>query len=518
MKTKALLFVILMLALAAMLTACAAPEADNITELPAAAEDVSGIVAEADALFEEGKFSESMERYLEAMEKNIRDVDARLGVAKCQVEMENYAVAIVNISMIRELAPDRIEICDLYLRMAEKSGESRYARTAVEIAEEYGHDTIMEKIPVAPSFSHEAGAYSERIVMEISHPDPDAKIYLTLHNDTNSYFYFYDTVYHYPIKLVRGLNTVEAYVVKNGIPSEMAVVEYNIDYPCEEVSFAEPLIEKIARNILGKYDGPITNYDCEEMDHLDWYSLMDENMNYNKLMSMRVDTIEDLQYFPVITYLNLQYQDKVKDFSPLTYCPMLYQIELNGCRFTNTDIIRYVPYAVYIGLNDNELTDISALLERNDIWGLSVQRNKNLVVDEIVRNNKELYYLDIDDTQLEDYSVLTELEQLERLQIYGVSNIDYEVLGELTSLVDLDISYNYERFDYRNSIDDLSFLPKLQKLEFLYLNGVNDPADLDYIAQLPNLTNLYLYECDATEDQEAMEALKMALPNCSIYY
>lgn len=139
-------------------------------------------------------------------------------------------------------------------------------------------------------------------------------------------------------------------------------------------------------------------------------------------------------------------------------------------------------------------------------------------IDDILRSNPQLGSLGIDDTQLANYSVLTELEDIEYLHIYGISNVDYTAISELTDLESLTLSYNYERREYNTSISDLSFLSKMQGLQSLTLYGVNNASDLVYFSQLPNLTPLSLYSCNAISDQAAMKALIQALPNCSITY
>ena len=100
-----------------------------------------------------------------------------------------------------------------------------------------------------------------------------------------------------------------------------------------------------------------------------------------------------------------------------------------------------------------------------------------------------------------------------------LEEINYEALAELTGLLSLDLERNYNNGEYNSQIKDLSFLTGMRQLESLTLSGVNDVAQLEYIKQLPNLRQLYLYDCRACNDAVAMRSLIQALPpNCSVSY
>ena len=56
-----------------------------------------------------------------AMEKNAKDIDARIGVVKCQIELGNYEIADMNLSMAQQIDPSSIEICEMYLKMSQEA-------------------------------------------------------------------------------------------------------------------------------------------------------------------------------------------------------------------------------------------------------------------------------------------------------------------------------------------------------------------------------------------------------------
>lgn len=508
-----------LLVLGTLCTGCTAPGAEVDRGSSIAAEDVSPILQEADTLYKSGDYAVSLDLYLTAMEKDAKNVDARIGVSKCQIEMGNYDLADLNLSMAQQIDSSSVEFCELYLKLSQMTGDPYYARTAVNLAARYGHESILENVPTVPTIDHESESYSERIFLTITCDDPDAEVYVSLSNDQNTSYSLHNQKYSQPIMLIRGENTVSAYSIKNGIPSETVTKTYSVDYDSFEVHFKEPLVEEIVRQELGKDSGPITNYECEQITEFNWSALMSVYTNYNEYQNLKISSLEDLQYLPSVQNFSIQNQTEITDFSPLLNCPMIYQAALSKCGLKDAEVVKYLPNLSHLNLYHNEISDFSALENNPELYGLYIYDNDpDAKIDDILRSNPQLGSLGIDDTQLADYSVLTELEDIEHLYIYGISNVDYTAISELTDLEGLTLSYNYERGEYNKSISNLSFLPKMQGLQSLTLNGVDNASDLVYISQLPYLTSLSLYSCNATSDQAAMKALIQALPNCSITY
>ena len=52
----------------------------------------------AKSFYEDGEYEDSLELYLEAMQENPKDIDARIGAVKCQIAMENYDMALMNLN------------------------------------------------------------------------------------------------------------------------------------------------------------------------------------------------------------------------------------------------------------------------------------------------------------------------------------------------------------------------------------------------------------------------------------
>lgn len=496
--------------------------------MPASGEDnvtvshddgIRQILQQADTLFQEEHYGESLEQYLTAMEAESKNIDARFGAVKCQIQLGNYSIAEMNLSMAQQIDPSRIEICELYLELSEKTGALYYAQSAVDLANEYGFDSILERIPEEPVLLNKPGEYTDPIWLDISCDEPGAEVYVSLKNSENPDYYLYDFKYSGQIRMLHGENTVTVYSCKDGIPSETVTATYYLNYEASEVTFQEPLIEKLVRLELGKPTGPITTLDCEQIEMLNWYNLSDSFPYYQDFIEQKIYTLSDLQYFPALTDISLYYQTDITDYSPLEYCPTLRYVTICDGNLASADLVNYVPNVLSLDLRNNSISDYSAIDGLDNLYSLYLDgNNTDAKIDDIITRNKKIQSLGINDTQLSDYSVLSELDELIYLSISGVANVEYDALSPLIKLQSLNISYNYAASEYTGSIPDLSFLTNMQELSYLSLDGVSDSSALEYIKQLSNLTSLNLYDCDVTKDEMAMNALSQAMPNCQISY
>ena len=369
----------------------------------------------------------------------------------------------------------------------------------------------------APVFSLEPGDYSERLRLEISCEDPEAEVFYTIYGTFNQGIKTDRIQYSSPIVLWRGHDTVTAWACKGDLVSETVEGTYIIDYPKEEITFQEPLIEEMVRGELNKYGVPITNYDCDQISML---SYLDINLDWRERKRLKLCSLEDLQYLPYLTWLDLPQESDIADYSPLRYCPDLEHLGLPHYITLDLDMLQYVPNLESLSMFRNKVEDFSGLdhvqnLKSLGIWGMDIQ------LDQLLQEHPHLYNLTdltIYAQQLTDYNLLTQMPNLEDLNIYGVTPADLDVIGQLTQLKNFELSINPDIEPYSTRIHDLSFLQNMMSLEDLELsNLVDDPAQLVYLYGLENLEVLYIRRCGAAEDQAAIEALRAALPDCNIF-
>ena len=199
--------------LCAMLVGCQnAPTISNVSYA-----NVEQINAEALQAFDSGDYSEALLKYSDAMKENPIDMDAMTGAIRCQIALENYAMAATNLSAAISVNPQVPEIYDLYITLSEESGQIGYARTAVSLATQNNIESFLSKVPESPALNYSDGKYDSRFQVEIS-AEPDTEIFVFEKKDSYQYSYqYYD-----PIQITRGDTNLEVYCIKDGIPSETA--------------------------------------------------------------------------------------------------------------------------------------------------------------------------------------------------------------------------------------------------------------------------------------------------------
>lgn len=383
--------------------------------------------------------------------------------------------------------------------------------------------TLPEKTgphPSGLSFSVRPGTYSQPTLVEIHSDDPNAEIYYYVEGGTNNPQLLdaeEEAPYVQPLSLIHGETTITAYTRKNGKTSEALVGTYSLDYPEVEVTFQEPMIEKIVRAALTTPSTRITNYDCEEIYYLSWYS-SSLPLGSQERKDLRIHTLEDLVHFPSLYSIQIDDEPLLTDLSPLLNCPMLQNVSIYNCGSVNLDVLTQLPYLTSLSLDGNGF-DLSPLLSLQNLAYIYIN-DPSLVgqdtLSDILWANRDLYCVLIYGAQLSNHAVLTELENLESLYIYGVETIDPSVLGRLTNLTHLEIRIGPNETASNATLSGLSFLENLTNLDKLTLQLIRDPAELAHIAKLTNLKELDINSCEATKDKKAMQALWEALPNCKI--
>lgn len=482
-------------------------------------EDVSQAVTEADGLYDAGDYTAGLEAYLDAMNANPKDTAARLGAVRCQIALGNMDIAQTDLSMLMKLDPQIVEIYDLYAQIGVATGNLTIASNAVTMARIHGVEGFLERVPSAPVFNVESGIYQDKLEIEIACDDPESVIYYNIYGDSGSQE---GRLYDGPIALLSGHTYINAYTLKDGLPSESVSRDYDVDYAGEEIIFQDPYMEKMIRSALNKEEGPVTDLDCWNLTYLNldiWDVLRD--MNYEKYGDVRITTMEDLRYMPNLQGLDVYSDEEVSwNMAALSECVNLERLSLRYAGIKNLDFVRNMPNLRNLDVYGNEITDISILADCPVLDQLNVQDNPITAgLDEVLAKGK-MEYLNMDDGQLTDYSSLEYCKKLRYLYIQGWDEIDRQAILRLGWLEGLSICMDWNDQVDRDQLEltDLSFVSGLEKLQSLHLEGVRDAEELRHLHGLKQLTYLYLYNCKVTEDKEAMRELGSALPNCEIGY
>ncbi len=177
----------------------------------------------------------------------------------------------------------------------------------------------------------------------------------------------------------------------------------------------------------------------------------------------------------------------------------LREIRLGGRSF-HTDVIE-------LNLGGLALTDISAIASCSDLEKLDLRDNRISDIAPLVELPK-LKWLCMWNNEVEDINPLLSLSAIEFLDIENNRVSDLSVLEFLPHLRELWLN--------KNPIKNLEPLRGLTELRRLGLAGTGiDDEDLDCLMELSSLEELNLKD-NRSISFEKLEALKKALPNCTI--
>lgn len=519
---------------------------------------------EAQRLYEEGRFSESLEGYLAVMEQAGKNMEARLGAAQCQVALGLEDAAVKNLLLAQKINPEEKRVYTDLAALAQEQESEALIREVIALAEAYQVDSFLELLPDPPVFSQEPGVKEELISLEISSPIPEARVYYSWTNLQQNISVETEW-YEQPLRLMNGVNTVSAYIISDGMPSKTVTATYEIQRTEEEVTFQDPAFENTVRVTIDKLSGPITNLDCEQLTSL--------SFSESDLYDWKIHSLEDLHLFPLLESIFLSGIDGLTDFSPLAYCPKLTTLTIENANLTDISFVQYVPGLQSVSIGENPpildlsplenlqnlktvsfddvglqdiqpLTKISSLEEirlstcdvkniselvhcAGEITKLDISGNPITDAEDVIRAMPALQYLAIDDTSISDYCVLKELPELSDLSIYGIRGIDFSAISELEKLRVFHVFYikaSYQNDGYLfldtqadyTAIQDLSFLDNMQNLTSLMLSNVQSTQQLEHLYGLQNLRYLNFWNSSVTNDRQAMSDLNQALPKCGI--
>lgn len=483
--------------------------------------DVSAENQDALELYDNGKFKDSLALYLETMQEEPKDLTARIGVVKCQIALENYDMALMNLYFAVDMMPQEEEIYDLFIEISKLTDNISIAQQAVELASLYGVESFLKKLPEKPVFEYEEGKYNQQLKVSIDSNYSDATdIYFSVNKVAG--YQFYNMEYTQPLTITNGETLVSAYCVRDGVPSETVEVTYICEYEPSAVQFKDPVIEQLVRTILDIPEGEITDIDCEQITSLDIYEFRRSGMDNEEYQRMKIQTLDDLKYFPYLTTLYLYAQVETVDYLPIKLCPLLSNLYVNDSNLSDISFISELPNLTYLYIPNNQITDFSSVLRCKKMSYLYINGNPSSDISDLVELQR-IYSLGLDVGQLKEIGILSQLHNLRDLQIYCQGSDDISKLGELNQLESLAIYYYYWNYDYdeRVFIKDISYLENLTNLTYLYISGLEDLSQIDPLKKLINLQNLYLYNrnnVDKVTDAAAIQELQQALPQCNISY
>ena len=526
-----------------LLVSCGKKEPAKEVTSPAAGRGNAGsLVTEGQALLENGDAEGAAELFRDAMRKDPKNVEARIGAARVQIRRKAYDVASESLDMAAKIEPENREVYEAFLELAEAADSTSYASKAVSLAEWNGQDWFIEKyVPENAAPDLAPGQFGDDTWVSLSGGEGEIHYSLKQNNKTRA------GIYTTPLRLLRGKNTLQVWTERDKVPCSTSSYVYECDYPETERKFEDKTIEAMVRAELGKADGEkITNYECEEVETLSWYDIPYNNGSREQY---QVKTFRDMRFLPSCTRLYLYDQKELPALSELKQSSVT-DLDIINCGLRDLSFAADLSQLQLLRVSSNEITDASGLKYLPELDSLSIEGNPVRDLDEYLRG-KNLRYLSVGGDQIKDFSLLADMEDFYYLSVTEAKDRDFSVLSSLKGLENLrlescgisDLSFlkgmgsiEYLYLD-SNQISDLSVLAELKKLESLelddnqvtdlgplsgltelrnlYLSGNAGLSDITPLKGLKNLKYLYLRGTGVTE--ESAKELEKLLPECSVH-
>ena len=474
------------------------------------AEDISDILEKAEKKYEAEEYEDSLECYTDAMLGDAKSIEARIGAIKCEMALEQYDLAERDLFVAAKVAPKEVEIYDLYFELSEAKNSLSPASTAVSLAERNNVTEIVDKMPEMPEIDTESGEYQEGFFLTI---DSEDDVFYSLTNETYNRS-VYMIKYTHPVYIADGKTAVTVCAVRDGIPSKEVKASYNVKEKDGEVTFADPLVEKLVRISLEADNRPITQKELNGLENLDFDDISkDSEYKYEERENYKLSTLEDLKKMPFLRTVDMTFQDSVSDFSPLSYCQFLDSFYWRKGELKDSgSMLSYLGGVTRLYLQNNQLSSLNGIDRLSSLRSLYVDGNPGIDLTGI----EKLHSLDtlcVDD----DVTNFDLNEKITDLQIYGF-DFDRDKVAKLEKIDYLYIHYKEYNgnWDNRPMLTDLGFLEKMPQLNSLYLYYVKDPAELEHVKVLQNLKQLRIYSSDAIKEDGVLDSLKQALPDCNI--
>ncbi|MFW6306715.1 MAG: leucine-rich repeat domain-containing protein [Bacillota bacterium] len=219
----------------------------------------------------------------------------------------------------------------------------------------------------------------------------------------------------------------------------------------------------------------------------------------NKLQELilfhnKIRDISSLKELSNLQRLELQYNEKIYDFNPLSNLRNIEFLKLQSTGISDISILENLENLKELLLHNNTINDITSLsnLENLEILGI----NKINVSDlSPLENLNKLTELHAGGNSIKDISILGELTNLVTLELSNNQIIDISTLSSLNSLKELDLE--------SNEIEDIAPLVNLSSLEKLNLKNNN----ITMIPSMSNMDSLEVINLSGNDNLQDIDAL-----------
>ena len=337
------------------------------------------------------------------------------------------------------------KLCEVYL-LQDKLWD------AVTYLDELPNPLVKEQLdalrPATPVLDPPPGIYEEAVTLNMTVPE-GIDCYLSLEGKVPS---LANDAWAGSFALPAGVTNVKAVAVKDGLVSSWVTDTYRIENVIQPVSFSDPALETLLRELLEEPTQTIISHELWDITVL------------SNVEPTHYASLSDLAHLQNLTELSLYGDGSQVNIAPLSALTGLKKLSLRHFALDTADleIIAQWTWLEELALPDNRITALDPVTELTALTSLNL-KNNNITDASPLGGLTGLTLLDLSKNALTDTAPLTTLNALKELSLSENRLRDLRGLHTLTALNLLDISYN--------EISDLSPLDPCTALRDIYAFG-----------------------------------------------
>lgn len=198
--------------------------------------------------------------------------------------------------------------------------------------------------------------------------------------------------------------------------------------------------------------------------------------------------------------------NQIEDASFLSGLTSLTSLDLTSNKIEDASTLSGLTNLISLNLTGNQIKDARFLTSLTRLTSLNLTGN-NIRDPRFISKLTNLRYLNLKSNHnIQDYSFLPKLNDLNSLNLSNNRILDASFLSELTSLLSLNLT--------GNQIRNTSFLSKLTNLTSLVLAG-NQVEDVSFLSKLKSLSSLNLSSNNIKDARSLSEATNLTALNLS---
>jgi internalin A len=214
---------------------------------------------------------------------------------------------------------------------------------------------------------------------------------------------------------------------------------------------------------------------------------------YDKDNTIKITDLSPLKFFLSLTTLSLP-NHKVKDISVLKHLTKLKELNLSGNPVSDLSALKDLKYLEDLDLYNTQVSDLSPLNNIKTLQQLSYGYIENIETVDIsqIQDLKNLEFLLLGGIKVKNFHLINNFENL--MVFFPPKTTTIQDMSLLTNLKKL------ERLNFKNNkfITNIDFILNFQNMKELFLNNTSI-KDISILKKLPKLTILNISGTQVTD-------------------